>query len=549
MLSRAFLRRPQLQTTARSLQSLRLSHTYNRHKAILQELGIKEKDNLGVFNGKWGGSGPIVKSVSPVTNEVIAEVVTGTPEDLNKTIALAKEAQLEWREIPAPKRGEVVRQIRERLFAHRHALGSIVSLEVGKILPEGVGEIQEYIDICDFAVGLSRSLNGQVIPSERPGHFMMEQFHPLGLVGVISAFNFPAAVAGWNVALALITGNATIWKPAPSTPLTSIAVSKIIEKVFEDNKLPGALHSLVCGGADVGEGLARDPRVDLVSFTGSTNVGRKVGTIVQERFGKVLLELGGNNAIIVLDDADIELAVRSVLFAAVGTAGQRCTTTRRLFLHEKIHDDFLARLQKAYGQVTIGDPLQDGVLCGPLHTKAAVEQYANAIKAVPQQGGKVLYGGKVIDGPGNFVTPTITSMKADAPIVQHEIFVPILHTIKVKSLDEAIQYNNSVCSQLTWPMYSNGLGKSWVSFADSLEIRQRVMFSNLHHSAAGSDCGIVNVNIPTNGAEIGGAFGGEKETGGGRESGSDSWKQYTRRQTCTINYSGQLPLAQGIKFE
>ncbi|KAI8854991.1 aldehyde dehydrogenase [Chytridium lagenaria] len=491
------LRLPRLATSLSSRGS-RYSSVFTRQKAILKELGIAEKGNLGVFNGQWGGSGPVVQSVNPATNEVIAEVIT----------------------IPAPKRGEIVRQIRERLHIHRDALGALVSMEVGKILPEGVGEIQEYIDIADYAVGLSRALNGQVIPSERPGHIMLEQFHPLGVAGIISAFNFPAAVAGWNVALALITGNTTVWKPSPSTPLVSIATTKIIEKVLAENNLPGAIHSLCCGGADVGEMLSHDPRVALMSFTGSTEVGRKVGKVVQERFGKLILELGGNNAIIVLDDADIELSVRSVLFAAVGTAGQRCTTTRRLFLHEKIHDEFMKRLVAAYQQVKIGNPLEEGTLCGPLHTVAAVEQYKKAIKAVKEQGGKIVFGGEVINSPGNFVMPTITSVSPDAPVVQNEVFVPILHVMKIKNLEEAIGWNNHVKQGLSSSLFTQNIAKS------------------------GSDCGIVNVNIPTNGAEIGGAFGGEKETGGGRESGSDSWKQYTRRQTC-----GQLPLAQGIKFE
>ncbi|KAI8828593.1 Aldehyde/histidinol dehydrogenase [Chytriomyces cf. hyalinus JEL632] len=506
---------------------------YASHKAILSELGIVDGMNQGVFDGKWkDGLGAVQTSVSPVTNESIASVSCGTPAQLQTAIENARAAQAEFRLMPAPKRGEVVRQIRERLARHSHALGSLVSLEVGKIYAEGVGEIQEYVDICDFATGLSRAINGSVIPSERPGHFMMEQYHPLGLVGVISAFNFPAAVAGWNVALAMITGNATVWKPAPSTPLTAVAITKIIHKVLDENKLSGSLHSLVCGGADVGEYMARSQSVDLVSFTGSTEVGRTVGTIVQNRFGKLLLELGGNNAIIVNDDADIELAVRACLFAAVGTAGQRCTTTRRLFLHEKIHDEFVERLVKAYAQVRIGDPLQEGILCGPLHTKTAVEHYVKAIEAVKQQGGKVLVGGKVIPGPGNFVEPTITSVPADAPVAQHEVFVPILHVSKIKNLEEGIKFNNSVRQGLSSSLFTSNISNvfKWTG-------------------PAGSDCGIVNVNIPTNGAEIGGAFGGEKETGGGRESGSDSWKQYCRRQTATINYSGALPLAQGIKFE
>ncbi|KAJ3194050.1 Alpha-aminoadipic semialdehyde dehydrogenase [Irineochytrium annulatum] len=530
--SSAALRGLSRRQPAGSLTSVRNGSGFASHAAMLSSLGLKESGNLGVYNGKWGGSGPVIRSVNPATNEVIAEVITGTTAELSETLDLARKAQKVWREVPAPKRGEIVRQIREKLFQKRDALGALVSLEVGKILAEGVGEIQEYIDIADFAVGLSRSLNGQVIPSERPGHFMMEQFHPLGVTGIISAFNFPAAVAGWNVALAMITGNACVWKPAPSTPLIALATTRLIQEVLEANNLPGALHSLVCGGADVGEMMCKDRRVDLVSFTGSTAIGRKVATTVQERFGKVILELGGNNAIIVLEDADIELAVRSVLFAAVGTAGQRCTTTRRLFLHEKIHDDFLARLTKAYDQVKIGNPLDDGVLCGPLHTKTAVDTYLKAIKSVEAQGGKVVRGGEVIDRPGNYVEPTITSISPSADIVQHEVFVPILHVMKIKNLEEAVHHNNSVRQGLSSSLFTKDVSNvfKWTG-------------------AAGSDCGIVNVNIPTNGAEIGGAFGGEKETGGGRESGSDSWKQYTRRQTCTINFSGQLPLAQGIKFD
>ncbi|KAJ3128299.1 Alpha-aminoadipic semialdehyde dehydrogenase [Physocladia obscura] len=503
----------------------------SKHAAILQELGIQSATvNAGVYSGgAWEmGLGARYTAVSPVTNAPLAHVSTASVAQLDAAIAAARDAQRHWRTVPAPVRGDIVRQIRDRLARHKHALGSLVSLEVGKIYAEGVGEIQEYIDICDFATGLSRSLNGSVIPSERPGHFMMEQYHPLGLV-----VNFPAAVAGWNVALALITGNATLWKPAPSTPLTAIAITNIIHDVLRENNLPGALHTLVCGGTDIGAHIAASPLVDLVSFTGSTEVGRTVGSVVQSRFGKLLLELGGNNAIIVNNDADLDLAVRACLFAAVGTAGQRCTTTRRLFLHEDIHDTFVERLVKAYAQVKIGDPLQEGVLCGPLHTKNAVEQYKKAIEAVKATpNGKILVGGKVLDGPGNFVEPTITSVPADAPVAQHEVFVPILHVSKIKNLEEGIKFNNQVKQGLSSSLFTSNISDvfKWTG-------------------PAGSDCGIVNVNIPTNGAEIGGAFGGEKETGGGRESGSDSWKQYCRRQTATINYSGALPLAQGIKFE
>ncbi|RKP05979.1 Seabream Antiquitin and elucidation of Its substrate specificity [Thamnocephalis sphaerospora] len=500
--------------------------------SMLAELGLKE-ENQGVYNGRWGGSGPVVESLNPATGEVLGRVTTGTTKELDETLSEMESAKEIWREIPAPQRGEIVRQMRVALNAKKEPLGQLVALEMGKIYQEGLGEVQEYIDIADYAVGLSRMINGKVIPSERPGHFMMEQWNPLGVVGVISAFNFPVAVYGWNSAVGLVCGNPILWKGAPTTNLCSVAVTKILAEVLEQNKLPGSICSMVAGGADIGEAMAKDRRVDLLSFTGSTPVGRKVALTVQERFGRSLLELGGNNAIIVMDDADIDLAVRAVLFAAVGTAGQRCTTTRRLFLHEKIHDEFIERLKKAYGQVRIGDPTQEGVLCGPLHTKTAVSHFEQGIQDVQAQGGSILFGGRVLsDRQGNFVEPTLTSIRPDAAVVQREIFAPILHTIKVGSLQEAVKHNNSV-----------GQGLSSSLFTRSPE--------NIFKwtGPAGSDCGIVNVNIPTNGAEIGGAFGGEKETGGGRESGSDSWKQYMRRQTCTINYSGQLPLAQGIKFE
>ncbi|KAJ3182893.1 Alpha-aminoadipic semialdehyde dehydrogenase [Gaertneriomyces sp. JEL0708] len=511
-------------------QSGKLDDESHLHKDLLKSLGMGV-ENEGVYYGRWGGEGEMVYSINPATNKIIAGVKTGTPKDLNRALEAIEKVKPMWREMPAPKRGEIVRQMREELDAHKVALGKLVSIEMGKIAAEGLGEVQEYIDVCDYAVGLSRQIGGQVLPSERPGHFMKEVWNPLGTVGVISAFNFPVAVYGWNSAISLICGNPVVWKGAPTTSLCSVAVTKILERVLERNNLPGALCSLVAGGADVGKAMAEDRRVDLLSFTGSTEIGRKVALTVQERFGRPLLELGGNNAIIVMDDADLELAVRSVLFAAVGTAGQRCTTTRRLFLHEKIHDDFIARLKKAYGQVRIGDPLESSTLCGPLHTKHAVKLFEDGIKAIKDQGGKILHGGSVLPGAGNFVEPTITSISPDAAVVQNEIFVPILHTFKFSTLEEAIKYNNSVKQGLSSSIFTGNLSNvfKWTG-------------------PNGSDCGIVNVNIPTNGAEIGGAFGGEKETGGGRESGSDSWKQYMRRQTCTVNYSGALPLAQGIKF-
>ncbi|KAI8820506.1 Aldehyde/histidinol dehydrogenase [Fimicolochytrium jonesii] len=522
--------RPTYALFARAFATKGDGDEFTKHASILKSLGLGA-ENDGVFTGKWGGSGPVVESINPATNKIIASVRTGTAKDLRAALEKIEKVKPAWRETPMPKRGEIVRQMREELEQHKQALGYLVSLEMGKILPEGVGEVQEYIDICDYALGLSRQIGGSVIPSERPGHFMKEVWNPLGTVGVISAFNFPVAVYGWNSAISLVCGNAVVWKGAPTTNLCSVAVTKILERVLERNNLPGELCSLVSGGADVGEAMAKDRRVNMLSFTGSTAVGRQVGLTVQERFGKSLLELGGNNAIVVMDDADIELAVRSVLFAAVGTAGQRCTTTRRLFLHEKIHDQFIERLTKAYDQVPIGDPLESTTLCGPLHTKHAVQLFKDGIEAVKDQGGKILRGGKVLKREGNFVEPTITSIDGSASVVQNEIFVPILHTIKVTSLDDAIAQNNSVNQGLSSSIFTQSLSNvfRWTG-------------------PSGSDCGIVNVNIPTNGAEIGGAFGGEKETGGGRESGSDAWKQYMRRQTCTINYSGALPLAQGIKF-
>lgn len=439
----------------------------------------------------------------------------------------------DWlKQTPAPKRGEIVRQIGQALRGNLENLGKLVALEVGKIKPEGIGEVQEYVDICDYAVGLSRMIDGKVLPSERPGHTLLEQWNPVGLVGIITAFNFPVAVFGWNSSISMVCGNVNLWKGAPSTPLTSVAVTKIVSEVLAQNSVPGAVCSLVCGGADIGQAMAEDERVDLVSFTGSTQVGQKVGTTVQNRFGRKILELGGNNAIIVMDDADLNLAIPSVLFASVGTAGQRCTTTRRLTVHEDIHDDVVERLKKAYAQVRIGDPLEADTLYGPVHSEMAVDIYKRAVDDAQKQGGNIVYGGKVLEKPGFYVEPTIvTGLAHDAEIVQRESFVPVLYVVKCKSFEEAVGYNNEVKQGLSSSIFTKDIGKvfNWMG-------------------PLGSDCGIVNVNIPTSGAEIGGAFGGEKHTGGGRESGSDAWKAYMRRSTCTINFSKELPLAQGIKF-
>jgi len=513
--------------------SKRLASTYlvnDPQYGFLKDLGLSE-DNMGVYTGKWGGSGEWIESSSPVNDQVIARVKQGNVEDYREAVEGANEAWKQWRSVPAPLRGEIVRQIGQHLREKLVPLGQLTSLEMGKINPEGIGEVQEYIDICDYAVGLSRMLPGIVIPSERPNHALYEQWNPLGLVGIITAFNFPVAVAGWNTALSLVCGNTQIWKGAPSTPLVSVAVTKILSEVLDANNLPGAICSLVQGGSDVGEAMATDKNIKLLSFTGSTQVGHQVAMKVQERFGKSLLELGGNNALIALEDADIDMLVPATLFAAVGTAGQRCTTLRRLILQESIHDKVVERLVKAYKQVKIGNPLQDGVLCGPLHSTSAVESYKNAIQAAKEQGGTVVSGGNVLEG--KYVEPTIiTGVRHDAPIVHTETFVPILYVLKCQSYEEAVDMNNEVDQGLTSSLFTKDISKifDWMG-------------------PAGSDCGIVNVNIPTSGAEIGGAFGGEKHTGGGRESGSDAWKQYMRRSTCTFNHGKELPLAQGIKFE
>ncbi|XP_069138399.1 alpha-aminoadipic semialdehyde dehydrogenase-like [Argopecten irradians] len=498
----------------------------------LKDLGLSSSNN-GVYYGKWGGSGQETTSYCPANKQPIAKVTQASPDDYEKAIQASKEAWNVWADVPAPQRGEVVRQMGEALRKHKNALGKLEALEVGKILAEGEGEVQEYIDIIDYAVGLSRMFAGHIFQSERPNHMLMEQWNPLGVVGAITAFNFPVAVYGWNSSIALICGNCMLWKGAPTTPLVSVAVTKILASVLEANNLPGAICSLVQGGADIGTLMAKDSRINLLSFTGSTPVGHKVSLMVQERFGKFLLELGGNNALIVNEDADIEMVVRSALFACAGTAGQRCTTTRRLMLHEKVHDEVVGRLVKAYGQLRVGDPLEADTLYGPMHSQQGVDQYLNAVSEAKEQGGTVEYGGKVMDRPGHFVEPTIiTGLAHDAPIVHKETFAPVVYVIKFSNLDDAMKWNNEVKQGLTSSLFTKDLTNiyKWIG-------------------PKGSDCGIVNVNIPTSGAEIGGAFGGEKHTGGGRESGSDAWKQYMRRSTCTVNCGKELPLAQGIKFE
>ncbi|RWS12975.1 aldehyde dehydrogenase-like protein [Dinothrombium tinctorium] len=500
--------------------------------AFLTNLGI-EKTNLGVFANNWTGSGKVIKSVCPANGRPIAEVITGSLTDYEQTVEATQKAWNTWTDLPAPKRGEIVRQIGNALREYKSDLGKLVSLEMGKIIAEGEGEVQEYIDICDYAVGLSRMFEGKVIPSERPGHALLEMWNPLGAIGIITAFNFPVAVYGWNNALALVCGDTMLWKSASTTPLTSIAVTKILAKVFKANDLPGSICSLVCGDATVGEAMAKDERLRLISFTGSTNVGREVAINVQRRFGRSILELGGNNAIIVCENADLNMVVQSALFSCIGTAGQRCTTTRRMIVHENVYDKVLSSLKNAYAQIRIGDPLEKDTLCGPLHTESAVNQYLQAIEEAKRLGGVIECGGKVLQRDGNFVEPTIiTNLAHNAFIVQKETFAPIVYLLKFKTLKEAISINNEVDQGLSSSLFTASLGDvfEWLG-------------------PKGSDCGIVNVNIPTSGAEIGGAFGGEKHTGGGRESGSDSWKQYMRRSTCTINYSKELPLAQGIHFQ
>jgi len=499
---------------------------------FLKDLGLEEM-NHGVYDGTWKGSGEVVSSLCPVTSEPIAAVRTGNLQDYEDCVTAAEEAWQVWADVPAPHRGEIVRQIGEELRAHLVPLGKLVSLEMGKIVPEGVGEVQEYVDICDYAVGLSRMFAGKVIPSERPGHALVENWNPLGVMGIITAFNFPVAVYGWNSAIAMAAGNTMIWKGAPTTPLTSVAITRCVSQVLQKNDLPGAVSALCQGGADIGQRLAEDKRIKLVSFTGSTAVGKKVAMTVQERFGKSLLELGGNNALIVNEDADVEMVVRASVFACVGTAGQRCTTLRRLIVHNNLYDEVLEKLKKAYSSILQrrGDPLEDGTLYGPLHSQQGVQGYLATVKDAVAKGGKVEFGGNVIEG--NFVEPTIVSGLAhDSPVVHRETFAPIVYILKCDSLDQGIAFNNEVEQGLSSSIFTKDLGNvfKWLG-------------------PKGSDCGIVNVNIPTSGAEIGGAFGGEKSTGGGRESGSDAWKQYMRRSTCTINYTKELPLAQGIKFE
>jgi len=502
---------------------------------VLRKLGL-ESVNPGGYCGEWIGSGEKIDSVSPIDGKPLAAVKQVTPDEYDRIVARAQAAFLKWRQVPAPVRGETVRQLGDTLRKHKADLGALVTLENGKIRPEGEGEVQEMIDICDFAVGLSRQLYGLTMHSERPGHRMYEQWHPLGVVGVISAFNFPVAVWSWNSALAAVCGDATLWKPSSQTPLTAIACTKIAERVCRGTGADPALFSLAIGpGSTVGEKLLQDRRIPLVSATGSCRMGYRVGEVVGKRLGRTILELGGNNAIIVTPEGDLSMAVRAIVFGAVGTAGQRCTSTRRIIVHESIRNQLVEKLIAAYKQVTIGNPLEQGTLMGPLINTPAVETMMTAIKRIKEEGGEILYGGQRLQGDkylgGCYVTPCIATARNDYKIVQEETFAPILYIITYKTLDEAIALHNGVPQ-----------GLSSAIFTRNLLDAERFL------SCAGSDCGIANVNIGTSGAEIGGAFGGEKETGGGRESGADAWKAYMRRQTNTINYTTELPLAQGIKF-
>lgn len=502
---------------------------------FLKELGLSAV-NSGVYDGQSSNAnGKIVTSINPATGEEIAQVQEGNVQDYKRCVEAAKKGYEQWSELTAPKRGDIVRQIGDALRAKLVPLGKLVSLEMGKIVPEGIGEVQEFIDICDFAVGLSRTYSGSVIPSERTGHVLLETWNPLGVVGIISAFNFPVAVYGWNAAIAWTVGNSVIWKGAQTTSLVSVATNKIITDVLEANKIPGSVASLCTGGPDVGEAMSNDENIGLLSFTGSTKVGKQVGLAVQNRFGKFLLELGGNNAIIVNQDADVDLVRQCLVFACCGSGGQRCTTTRRLFVHKSLYETILKFLVNSYKTVLTrtGNPLHDGTLYGPLHSETSVNNYLSTVEEVKKLGGTIEFGGKKIDRPGFYVEPTIvTGLPHDSPVVHRETFAPIVYVIPFEDLDEAISWNNEVKQGLSSSIFTKDIGNlfKWIG-------------------PRGSDCGIVNINIPTNGAEIGGAFGGEKHTGGGRESGSDAWKQYCRRSTVTVHHGKEITLAQGLKFE
>ncbi|MFT5580921.1 MAG: aldehyde dehydrogenase (NAD+) [Lentimonas sp.] len=505
---------------------------------VLSKLGIQPINKGASTGANWADTkGEMITSYSPVDGKAIAAVQSAQPADYDAVIKKGQEAYKEWRTWPAPKRGDIVRQLGDKLREYKNELGQLVSYEMGKSLQEGLGEVQEMIDICDFAVGLSRQLYGLTMHSERPGHRMYEQYHPIGTVGIISAFNFPVAVWNWNTALAWVCGDVTVWKPSEKTPLTAVACQRITQEVFEANGVPEGVSSIIIGGADIGKLMAEDKRVPLVSATGSTRMGKSVSAAVGARLGTSLLELGGNNAIIITPTADLKMVIPGAVFGAVGTCGQRCTSTRRIFIHDSIYDKVKDAIVKAYGQLKIGDPLDENNHVGPLIDKDSVNMYLKALERVVEEGGNLVVAGKVLEGPGYesgcYVQPAIAEADNSYEIVQHETFAPILYLMKYSgSIQDGIALQNDVPQGLSSAVMTNDLkeAEAFLSFA-------------------GSDCGIANVNIGTSGAEIGGAFGGEKETGGGRESGSDAWKVYMRRQTNTINYGDTLPLAQGIKFE
>jgi aldehyde dehydrogenase (NAD+) len=506
-------------------------------KKLFKALGLKSRMDGASCGGDWfASSSDWLEVHSPTTGDLLAKIQQAGEVDYAKLMERAGQAFRHWRAIPAPKRGEIVRNIGVALRARKGELGRLVSLEMGKILTEGLGEVQEMIDVCDFAVGLSRTLSGPTLQSERPMHRMMEQWHPLGPVGVITAFNFPVAVWAWNSALAFVCGDPVVWKPSSKTPLCAIATQNIVASVLRANGVPEGVSCVVIGrGSSIGEQMIGDARLPLISATGSTRMGKRIGQVVGARLGRTILELGGNNALIISDKADMAGALAASFFGAVGTAGQRCTSTRRLIIHEKVFEPFLTKLITNYKSVKIGDPLDPKTLMGPLIDEEAVADFEEALKAARQQGGKILYGGKVLDPPfgrRTFVLPTIVEIANDAPIVQAETFAPILYVMKYRSFDEAVAIHNGVPQGLSSGVFSDSVaeGEAFVSFR-------------------GSDCGIANINVGTSGAEIGGAFGGEKETGGGRESGSDSWKAYMRRQTNTINWGGEIHLAQGVEFK
>lgn len=506
-------------------------------EGFIEKLGIRSV-NQGVSTGQHfiGSSGPLVTSYSPVDGSQIARIYFADDNGYDTVVRKAQEAFLEWRMWPAPKRGDIVRQISQKLREFKEPLGKLVSFEMGKSLQEGMGEVQEMIDICDFATGLSRQLCGLTMQSERPGHRMYEQWHPFGPTGIITAFNFPVSVWSWNAMIAWVCGNTCIWKPSEKVPLCALACQNLVAEVFASNNVPEGVSCLLIGDRQTGEKMAHEPRIPLISATGSTLMGKSVGSAVASRLGRSILELGGNNAIIISKDADLDIAVTASVFGAVGTAGQRCTTTRRLIIHEAVYDTFKSRLVNAYRQLKVGDPLNEENQVGPLIDKAAVEGYLKAIEECKQQGGTFLIEGGVLEGAeyksGCYVKPCIAEVSAQIPIVKKETFAPILFIMKYNTIEEAIAIQNDV---------PQGLSSALMT----LNIREMELF----FSVAGSDCGLANINMGTSGAEIGGAFGGEKETGGGRESGSDAWKNYMRRQTNTINWSDGLPLAQGIRFQ